>query len=237
MTWKPRPPGAAPSPWIPTNAAAPTCPPSAPRASTHGPTPVSSGRESTTSTPAAVSRSRVRSATSQVKACSGYPASVDVPVVLQGFVPLAPSGTGALIAAGSAALPPLCPGSSTTTGGAATGAGAGGGAAGDGEADGDGDGAAVVVPGTALAGPAAAPASAQPVVSSSASARSTRRRPMAPACHARCRRRGLRSGHVPRRHTRHLPADEAGAAVAAAGRRSPRGAGADRGHRLGRREP
>ena len=46
---------------------------------------------------------------------SAYPASVYVPVVLQAFLPPRPSGTWRLIAAGAAALPPLCPGSRTTT--------------------------------------------------------------------------------------------------------------------------
>src|SRR4051794_39291994 len=52
---------------------------------------------------------------------------VAVPVVLQGLVPPAPSGTGALTTGGLAALPPLCPGSRTTTGGGAAGGGGGGG--------------------------------------------------------------------------------------------------------------
>src|SRR4051812_446576 len=108
---------------MPTNAAAPTCPASCPRTSTHGPTPASSWRVSNTVTPAAASRSRIRRATSQVKACSGYPASVSVPVVLQGLVPPAPSGTGAFTTSGCAALPPLWPGSSTTTGAGGVGAG------------------------------------------------------------------------------------------------------------------
>ena len=95
--------------------------------STHGPTPTSSWRESTTVTPAAVSRSRIRRATSQVNACSGYPSLVSVPVVLQGFVPPAPSGTGVFTISGCAAFPPLWPGSSTTTTGGGRGAGGSGG--------------------------------------------------------------------------------------------------------------
>ena len=72
-------------------------------------------RVSTTRTPRAVRRCATRCATSKVKACSAYPASVEVPVVLQAFVPPRPSGTWRLIAAGAPALPPLCPGSRTTT--------------------------------------------------------------------------------------------------------------------------
>ena len=45
----------------------------------------------------------------------GVAAFVEVPVVLQAFVPPRPSGTCRLIAAGAPALPPLWPGSRTTT--------------------------------------------------------------------------------------------------------------------------
>src|SRR5262245_5119081 len=85
------------------------------RSLTHGPTPVSFCLVMITVTPRAVRRSRTRLATSQVKACSVSPALVDVPVVLQGFIRPRPSGTCALICAACEALPPLCPGSRTTT--------------------------------------------------------------------------------------------------------------------------
>ena len=48
--------GPAPSAWIETTASASACSPARPRSSTHGPTPVSSVRVSTTRTPRAVSR-------------------------------------------------------------------------------------------------------------------------------------------------------------------------------------
>src|SRR6185436_18105168 len=114
-TWKPLPDGAAPSAWMDTTASAPASSPARPRSSTQGPTPSSSVRVSTTRTPRVVRRCATRCATSNVKACSAYPASVEVPVVLQAFVPPRPSGTWRLIAAGEPALPPLWPGSRTTT--------------------------------------------------------------------------------------------------------------------------
>ncbi|GAB2742727.1 hypothetical protein GCM10027199_11950 [Amycolatopsis magusensis] len=59
-------------------------------------------------------------------------------MVLQGLVRPRPAGTLRLIAAGLAALPPLCPGSSTTTGASAAGVLVTGGAADDGETTGGG---------------------------------------------------------------------------------------------------
>src|SRR5690349_8967823 len=110
--------------------------PTSARSFTHGPTPVSFDRVITTLTPLAANASRTRTDTSHVNSCSVYPALVEVPVVLHGLVWPRPAGTCLLISAGCAALPPLCPGSITTTfpataaGGAATDDDGGGGAEG-----------------------------------------------------------------------------------------------------------
>src|SRR5690606_25806553 len=79
-----------------------------------GPTPLSSLRVSVTFAPSARSSFARRLDTSQVKACSGYPSLVEVPVVSHALVPL-PIRTFLLISAGWSALPPLCPGSMTIT--------------------------------------------------------------------------------------------------------------------------
>ena len=115
-TWNPCAPAfSEPSAWMETTASALVELPVAARWSTHGPTPVSSSLVSTTSTPRAVSLARTRVVTSQVNACSGYPALVAVPVVLHGLRSPRPAGTSLLISDAWLALPPLCPGSSTTT--------------------------------------------------------------------------------------------------------------------------
>jgi hypothetical protein len=97
--------------------------------------------------------SRTFTETAHVNACSGKPAFVAVPVVLHGFVRPRPAGTWRLISPGFDALPPLWPGSRTTT--PDTGGGAGffgflgfaeeGGAVEDGAADEDGAGEEMVV--------------------------------------------------------------------------------------------
>src|SRR5690349_13474182 len=92
--------------------------------------------------PLPVSTVPTRRATSQLNMCSGYPAFVAVPVVLQGLVCPRPAGTSLLIARGSWALPPLWPGSSTTIFSPAVDTGVDG-------SPGEGAGDAVVVPGLA----------------------------------------------------------------------------------------
>src|SRR4051812_33458515 len=84
------------------------------RSSTQGPTPVSSDRVMTTVMPCACRMRRTRLATSQVKACSGYPAFVSVPVVSHALRAPYPAGTSRLISAVWLALPPLWPGLRTT---------------------------------------------------------------------------------------------------------------------------
>src|SRR4051794_24506316 len=105
-------------------------------------------------------------------------------MVLQGLVPPLPSGTGVLTTPGAVAFPPLCPGSSTTTG---AGAGVGDGDGGSTEeglartpAD-DGSGEA------SGGSPAAQPERRQPERRRTASAPSTGHRRTRSACHALCR--------------------------------------------------
>src|SRR5690606_28190454 len=105
---------ALPSAWIDTAASAFSRFAIAARSVMQGPTPLSSLRVSVTLAPSARSSFARRLDTSQVKACSGYPSLVEVPVVSHALVPL-PIRTFLLISAGWSALPPLCPGSMTIT--------------------------------------------------------------------------------------------------------------------------
>src|SRR5690606_8711854 len=115
MMWKPFADGRAlPSAWIDTAASAFSLFAIAARSVMQGPTPLSSLRVSVTFAPSARSSFARRLDTSQVKACSGYPSLVEVPVVSHALVPL-PIRTFLLISAGWSALPPLCPGSMTIT--------------------------------------------------------------------------------------------------------------------------
>jgi hypothetical protein len=68
-----------------------------------------------TLTPLACNSDRTLKETSQLKACSAYPAFVSVPVVSQALYCPKPAGTWRLMAAEFAALPPLWPGFSTIT--------------------------------------------------------------------------------------------------------------------------
>ena len=130
MTWKPVPLAGPPSACTETTASACTALPNRPRASTHGPTPRSLDRVSRTSTPRAASRDRSRAATSQVKACSAYPVAVWAPISLHGLRIPCPASTSRVTWSRWPMLPPLWPGSITTTG-RRTGGALVGGAAGD----------------------------------------------------------------------------------------------------------
>ena len=85
ITSNPVPEGGPPSAWIEMAASAWARLPIAARWVTHGPTPSSLWRVRTTVAPSARSSRARRIATSNVKACSGYPASVCAPVVSQAF--------------------------------------------------------------------------------------------------------------------------------------------------------
>jgi hypothetical protein len=105
-----------------------------------------------------------------------------VPVVLHGFVPPAPSGTGASTTSGCAAFPPLWPGSRTTTG-----AGAGGGG---GVGDGVGTGEGVAVAGAGAAAGARTLEAAEPAEGAAAVVEQPARLTRSAAVPARSHRTG-----------------------------------------------
>ena len=81
------------------------------RSSTHGPSALSLPRDIAVRTPSWFRMARTRRVVSQVKVCSGYPSSVEVPLAWQSLVPPRPVGTWRLI---DPSLAPLWPGSRKT---------------------------------------------------------------------------------------------------------------------------